>query len=211
MPEEKNFSEKQLVVFDIAKEEFGVDINEVREIIRMENITKIPNTADYIKGVINLRGGIIVVIDLAKKLGLPVRETDKNTRIIVIETKNNTIGMIVDSATEVLRLNNKDIKPAPTVITKKIQSDYLEGVGVIGERLLILLDLAKVLESKEIANIQSIQESGQTKQAMSKSKEEKAKADLPNALKEAEKPQPQDAKKEKEPPQKPQKKSNTKQ
>lgn len=170
MPEEKKekesgYSEKQLVVFSLGKEEFGVDISEVREIIRFESITKIPNTADFISGVINLRGGIIVVIDLASKLGLPSKEQDNNTRIIVIETEDNTVGMIVDSATEVLRLSGENIKPAPSVITKKINSDYLEGVGVIGERLLILLDLAKVLLSKEITDVKKIQEKSKGKVA----------------------------------------------
>jgi purine-binding chemotaxis protein CheW len=153
----KSYEEKQLVVFKLAKEEFGVDISQVREIIKMEQITKIPNTLNYIKGVINLRGGIIVVIDLSMKLNLLSKEVDKDTRIIVIEVENNTIGMIVDSATEVIRLNADEIQGAPEVITKKINANYMDGVGIIGERLLILLDLAKVLQSKDVATIQQIQ------------------------------------------------------
>ena len=103
--ETKTFDERQIVIFSLGKEEFGVNINEVKEIIRIEQITKIPNTEQYIKGVINLRGGIIVVIDLAMKLGFPTKEVDKNTRILVVEVGNNTVGMIVDSATEVMRLS----------------------------------------------------------------------------------------------------------
>ena len=163
MPEEKEKGkgedERQIVVFRIGKEEFGVNIKEVREIIRMEQITKIPNTAEYIEGVINLRGGIIVVIDLAMKLGFPEKVVDKNTRIIVIEMNKNTVGMVVDSATEVLRLRSDQVEPAPAVITQKINSDYIEGVGILDERLLILLDLAKVLEAKEIEHIQKLQKS----------------------------------------------------
>lgn len=152
----KRLDERQIVVFNLGKEEFGVNINEVREIIRMEQITKIPNTAEYVKGVINLRGGIIVVIDLAMKLGLVSKQADKNTRIIVIDVNDNTIGMVVDSATEVLRLNADQIEPAPAVITSKIDSDYIEGVGILGERLLILLDLAKVLKAQEIEHVKQV-------------------------------------------------------
>ena len=161
MPDEKKkgTEERQIVGFNLGNEEFGVNIDEVREIIRMEQITKIPNTAAYIQGVINLRGGIIVVIDLAMKLGLASKSADKNTRIIVIEVGSNTIGMVVDSATEVLRLNGNQIEPAPAVITRKIDSDYIEGVGILNERLLILLDLAKVLEAKEIESIRQSQKS----------------------------------------------------
>lgn len=151
--------EKQIVIFRLGNEEFGVNINEVREIIRMEQITHVPNTQEYIKGVINLRGGIIVVIDLAMKLGLPIRQADTNTRIIVIEVDNNTIGMIVDSATEVLRLQSEEIKGAPAIITEKINSDFIDGVGIIGERLLILLDLAKVMHAKDVEIIKKMQQS----------------------------------------------------
>ncbi|MFP4112040.1 MAG: chemotaxis protein CheW [Candidatus Woesearchaeota archaeon] len=148
-------NERQLVVFKIGQEEFGVNIMEVHEIIRMEAITKIPNSADFIEGVINLRGGIIVVINLAKKLSIPAKDIDKNTRIIVIEINNTTVGMIVDSATEVLRLSEANVKPAPSIITQKINAGYIEGVGVVDERLLILLDLVKVLDSKELSEVKS--------------------------------------------------------
>jgi len=162
MPEEqeqkeKKVNERQIVIFNLGKEEFGVNINEVREIIRMEQITNIPNTSEYIEGVINLRGGIIVVIDLAMKLGLPTKKSDNNTRIIVIEVNKNTVGMVVDSATEVLRLKGDQVEPAPAVITEKINSDYIEGVGILDERLLILLDLARVLQAKDIEHVQLAQ------------------------------------------------------
>jgi purine-binding chemotaxis protein CheW len=126
---------------------------DVREIIRIEEITKLPDVEEYIKGVINLRGGIIVIIDLAMKLGLPVKESDNNTRIIVVDIDNSSVGMIVDSATEVLRLNGKDIKSAPSIITRKINASYLEGVGVVGDRLLILLNLAKVMGDTDFKKI----------------------------------------------------------
>ncbi|MBN1502879.1 purine-binding chemotaxis protein CheW [Candidatus Woesearchaeota archaeon] len=155
----KGGDERQLVVFNLGTEEFGVNINEVREIIRMEQITHIPNTQEYIKGVINLRGGIIVVINLAIKLGLPTKQADSNTRIIVIEVDGNTVGMIVDSATEVLRLEEEEIKEAPAIIKQKINSDFIDGVGILNERLLILLDLAKVMHAQDMEIIKKMQQS----------------------------------------------------
>ena len=176
LEKKESMEERQVVVFNLAKEEFGVNINEVREIVRMEQITKIPNTEQYIKGVINLRGGIIVIIDLATKLGLAAKEADKNTRIIVIEMEKNTVGMIVDSATEVLRINEDKIQPPPKIIEQKINADYIEGVGILGERLLILLDLVKVLQAKDIEQIQNVQSqmrSNDNKQDQEENKQEK--------------------------------------
>jgi len=150
--------DRQLVIFKIAGEEFGVDINEVKEIIRWTDVTRIPNTESYIKGVINLRGSIVVVNDLAMKLGLPSKEIDDDTRILVVEVGSNTVGMIVDSATEVLRLDADKVKDAPSMITSGIDSNYIDGVGVLSEdRLLTLLDLAKVMESKDFERILAAQ------------------------------------------------------
>ena len=158
MDSEKQFFERQLVVFMIGAEEFGVDINDVREIIKMEDVTAIPGTENYILGVINLRGKIIVVIDLAKKLGLSVKEKDKNTRVLITEIEGNTMGMVVDSCNDVLRITGDKIEPAPPTITQKINADYIQGVGVLEKRLLILVDLGKVIESKDIAHISKVSE-----------------------------------------------------
>ncbi|MCK5040081.1 MAG: chemotaxis protein CheV [Candidatus Aenigmarchaeota archaeon] len=169
---EKRFFERQLVIFRIEKEEFGVDINDVREIIKMEDITHIPRTEDYIIGVINLRGKIIVVVDLAKKLGMPAKERDKNTRVIITEFEGNTVGMVVDECNEVLRITGDKIKPAPSTITKKIDSDYLQGVGILEDRILILLDLGKVFENKDVDYIKQVedQHSGQPEKKEEKKK-----------------------------------------
>ena len=154
------YHEQQLVVFKVAGEEFGVDINEVKEIIRWEEVTRIPNAASYIKGVINLRGNIIVVNDLAMKLGLPSKQVDDDTRILVVEVGgNNTVGMVVDSATEVLRLSGDKIRAAPSMVTSNIDTNYIEGVGLLNEkRLLTLLDLSKVLESEDYGKIMAAQQ-----------------------------------------------------
>ena len=174
----KTLDERQLVVFKVGDEEFGVDINEVREINRWEDVTRIPNSAAYIKGVINLRGNIIVVTDLAMKLGMPSKEVDDDTRILVVEVGDSTVGMVVDSATEVLRLSGDQIRDAPSMITSNIDSDYIEGVGLLDEkRLLTLLDLAKVLESKDYEKIMQAQKTAQ--QNIKKKVEEKTE-DKPN-------------------------------
>ncbi len=154
---EKQLCERQLVVFKIEKEEFGIEINDVREIIRMEDVTAMPGTEDYIRGIINLRGKIVVVIDLAKKLGIAARETDKNTRVLIVDIENNILGMVVDSCSEVLRITGNKIEPAPEIITQKFKSAYIDGVGIIGERLLILLDISKVLDEKDLGHIKSVE------------------------------------------------------
>lgn len=155
-------TDRQLVIFKIAGEEFGVDINEVKEIIRWEDVTRIPNTERYIKGVINLRGSIVVVNDLAMKLGMPSKEVDDDTRILVVEVNDNIVGMVVDSATEVLRIEGEKVQDAPEMITSGIDQNYIEGVGVLDEkRLLTLLDLSKVMLSTDYEKILQAQQAAQ--------------------------------------------------
>ena len=160
--EKHGTSDRQLVIFKIAGEEFGVDINEVKEIIRWEEVTRIPNTERYIKGVINLRGSIVVVNDLAMKLGLPSKEVDDDTRILVVEVDGNTVGMVVDSATEVLHIEGKKVQDAPEMITSGIDHNYIDGVGLLDEhRLLTLLDLSKVMLSDDYEKILKAQQDAQ--------------------------------------------------
>jgi purine-binding chemotaxis protein CheW len=165
-------NDRQLVIFKIAGEEFGVDINKVKEIIRWEDVTRIPKTESYIKGVINLRGSIVVVNDLAMKLGLPSKEVDEDTRILVVEVDGNTVGMVVDSATEVLHLEGEKVQDAPDMITSGIDYNYIDGVGLLDEkRLLTLLDLSKVMVSKDYEKILQAQKEAQKHIQKSNSKE----------------------------------------
>jgi purine-binding chemotaxis protein CheW len=97
-----------------------------------------------------------VIIDLSKKLNLPIKERNKDSRIIVIEVNSNTIGMIVDGCNEVLRISGSQIESAPDIIKKKISQEYLEGVGILKDRLIILLDLAKVVGDKELEKLQEV-------------------------------------------------------
>ena len=143
--------EVQVVVFKVATEEFGVNINEVIEITKLKEMTRVPNSEDYIDGVINLRGHIHVIVNLAKKIGVPPKIHDENTRIIMIEKDNSQVGMIVDEVDEVLRVKKDHIKNAPPLITSKINAKFITGVAIIKQRMIILLDLLKVIvEEKEI-------------------------------------------------------------
>lgn len=136
----------QLVTFSLGEEVYGIDILAVQEIIRMQNITEIPRTAEYVEGVINLRGKVIPVIDLRKRFNLPLKENNKDERIIVVEIENKIIGMIVDSVSKVLRLPSSLVEP-PSPIVGGVDSNYIKGVGKITDMLVILLDLSKISEN----------------------------------------------------------------
>ncbi len=138
--------ELQLVSFTIGSEEFGVDILKVQEINRTVEITRVPQAPHYVEGVINLRGKVIPIIDLRKRFGLELKEHDKNTRIVVVDIDGNVMGMIVDSVSEVLRLPANTIEPPPELATG-INAEYIKGVAKLEDRLLIFLDLSKVVES----------------------------------------------------------------
>ena len=146
----------QLVIFQLGGEEFGVEIVKVQEIIRMPEITQIPQSPDFVEGVINLRGQVIVVVNLDKRFNLNQKEVDENSRIIVVEIDNNVVGMIVDSVNEVLRIPNSSVEPAPDLVLSQISRDYLKGVGKIDDRLLILLDLARVMTIEEMNKISTL-------------------------------------------------------
>lgn len=145
--------EIQLVVFRIGEEEFGVDINQVREIVKLVSITRMPKAPVFIEGVVNLRGQIITVIDLAKRLDLPSKGRTETSRIMVVEVGGNVVGMVVDSVSEVLRLSTTDIEDTPSLIETEVHERYLRGVGKIGDRLLILLDLKQILTADEVHHV----------------------------------------------------------
>jgi len=147
----------QLVSFFIGDEEFGVDILYVQEINRMLQVTKVPNAPDFVNGVINLRGRVIPVIDLRLKFGMPKKEPDKNTRIIVMEVSGKTVGFIVDSVNEVLRIP-KNVTEPPPELAMGINSEYIKSVGKLEDRLLILIDLEKILSKVDTARLHHVLE-----------------------------------------------------
>lgn len=137
-------AEQQLVVFDLAQEAYGVDIGTVREIIRMQDVTSVPHRPDYVSGVINLRGRITPVVDLRKRFDLADLEISRDSRIVVVDIDGDDIGMIVDAVTEVLRISTSQIEPPSTMIAAG-GSDYIVGIAKLEERLVLLLDLERVL------------------------------------------------------------------
>lgn len=139
----------QLVIFQLGGEEFGVDIMAVQEIIKMPEITAIPQAPEYVAGVINLRGKIIVVVSLGTKFGIQSCDKNEEYKVIVVELENQVIGMMVDSVSEVLRIPSSSVDPAPDIIKSGVSSNYIQGVGKLDDRLLILLDLRNVLSDHE--------------------------------------------------------------
>ena len=150
--------ELQLVIFHLAKEEYGLPITKVQEINRLVPITRLPQTPSFMEGIINLRGFIIPIVDLRKRFQLPAVEHTDETRIIVVEVNGQTIGIIVDSVAEVVRLSQASIEPPPPAFI--LDAQYVHGVGKLDERLLILLDIDKILTSQEEILVKQISQDG---------------------------------------------------
>jgi purine-binding chemotaxis protein CheW len=153
--EERKVAEatEHLSTFFLAQEEYGVDVRLVQEIIRVSEITTVPRAPAFIKGVINLRGRIIPVVDLKRKLGLgEVVEKEKAARIVVVKVRERLVGLLVDGASQVLKVPVASIEPAPEEVVE-IDANYIRGVAKLETRLIILMDLPRVLalELKESA------------------------------------------------------------
>ena len=147
----------QLVGFRIGDETFGVRIGSVREIVRVPEITSVPNAPDTIEGVINLRGKIIPVMDLRKRFGHAETQPDKKNRILVVELDNKLIGLMVHSASEVLKIPPSDIE-SPGSVFADADSSYVTGVGKLNGRLIILLDISKLLHRPELKKLEEAAE-----------------------------------------------------
>src|SRR5271170_4812835 len=137
----------QLVGFHVGEEEFALDILRVQEIIRLQDLTRVPSSPEYMDGVMNLRGKIIPVIALRKRFGLDRVPADKQTRIVVVEIKGNVLGFIVDSVSEVLRIPLDTVEPPPRL--GKVEREYVSGVGKLDDRLLILLNVNRLMSDSE--------------------------------------------------------------
>jgi purine-binding chemotaxis protein CheW len=147
----------QVVGFRIGNETYGVRIGAVREIVRVPEITSVPSAPDAIEGVINLRGKIIPVMDLRKRFGLADIHRDKKNRILVVELENKLVGLIVNAASEVLKIPPSEIEPPGTVFAEG-ESSYVTGVGKLKGRLIILLDVAKLLHHSEFKRLEEVAE-----------------------------------------------------
>ncbi len=149
--------EKQYVIFKLNKGEFGIDIMNVKEISPYEEATSLPDTPKFIEGVINYRGNVIPVINLRTKLSLGEKEPDKDTRIIIINLNKKEIGFVVDEASQTIRLEDEKIHEAPEIISG-VDKKYITGVGKVDDkRLIILIDLEKILSVKEIQVIEDLE------------------------------------------------------
>jgi len=147
----------QLVGFNIGKEMFVVDILMVQEIIRSAPITPVPNSPEFVEGVINLRGDIIPVVDLRKRLGLSVDDTQmENDWVIILDIEGRITGFIVDHVTEVLKIDERTIEPAPELLVSGLESQYIQGVCDIGSNLVVLLDFSRILLVDEISKLKSM-------------------------------------------------------
>ncbi|MCG7407473.1 chemotaxis protein CheW [Paenibacillus sp. ACRRX] len=147
----------KVVVFKLADEEYGIEVDKVQTIERMMPITRVPKTYSFIKGVINLRGIVVPVMDLNGRFGLPETETTDQTRIIIVNAHEMEVGFIVDSASDVIDMNEENIEEAPEMVGG-IKAKYLRGVAKIGDsRLLIMLNLAEVLNRSEIIQLEQLE------------------------------------------------------
>ena len=150
--EERTITEEKtetFVIFRLGDEEFGVDVMNIREIAKVSKITRVPHSPDFIEGVINLRGCLATVVNIRKRFGFLLKEIDSDSRIIIAECEGKAFGMLVDAATEVLKIPVSDIETTPEMFTTAISKEHLKGVGKIGDRLIILLNLKHVFAENE--------------------------------------------------------------
>lgn len=150
--------EIQLVVFSLRGEEFGIDINQVKEVLKFTRVTHIPHTAEYVEGVINLRGEVVPIINLRNRFGIPEEEGEAlNKRIIIVDIEGDLAGLIVDNVSEVLRLPLKTLD-SPSDSVAGTRSKFLEGVAKFEDRLLIILKLDKIITTEERISLAELQE-----------------------------------------------------
>lgn len=140
--------EQQLVIFELANEYYGINIAVVESIIKVQAITQLPQTPAYVKGVTNLRGSVLPVIDLRARFALETKEDTRQTRIIIVTIGSIKVGVIVDGVSEVLRVSDELIEPLPPMVNS-VNSVFLKGIVRLESRLIILLELGKVLDLNE--------------------------------------------------------------
>jgi purine-binding chemotaxis protein CheW len=141
--------EHELLAFVVSGEEHGVDIMVIKEIIRPVDITCVPRVPDYVKGIISLRGTVVPVIDMAKRLGLKAQQPGKRSRIIVVTSGTSLVGFSVDSVTEVVRIKESSVEPPPATLTDGM-AECVKGVVLFKDRLIIMMDLDKTLNTLDL-------------------------------------------------------------
>ncbi len=146
---------QEFLVFTLGDEEYGIDILKVQEIRGYDQVTRIANTPEFIKGVTNLRGVIVPIIDLRVKFAQQGVEYNENTVVIVLNLEHRVVGIVVDGVSDVLSLMQEQIRPAPEFAVT-MSTEYLTGLGALGERMLILVDIEKLLSSEEMALVDTL-------------------------------------------------------
>ena len=147
---------REMLVFNLEKEQFGLDISCVREVLKPQEIYPLPQTPDFIEGVVNLREHIIAVVSLRKRFNLAQRVDSSKARIIVCRVKKFVIGLMVDSVQEVISLPESQIQPQPGIVSIKMPDNYILGFAKLGEKVVIILDLEKVLTEEETEKLASV-------------------------------------------------------
>lgn len=147
---------RQLVIFKVNNENFGIDINQVNIIVEPMEIFKVPNTPDYVEGLINLRGKVYTIFNLRKKFSLPVKETDENTKIIMVKLNTLIVGLIVDEVNEIVTFEEGDIEKAPPSITSGNTRKFISGVAKKSDKIVMVLDMESLLSIEEESQLNSI-------------------------------------------------------
>ena len=154
--EEEELEQDENLVFTVRSQEFGIQAVRVQEISRVLPTTEVPNAPSYIEGIMNLRGRLASVINFRKRLGFEAKEHDEDTRVIMVELDTFPIGIIVDAVEEVIKIPNEKVQKLPETTTTSASKDYMTGVGMLDNRLVILLDVDKVLTSTELIELGGI-------------------------------------------------------
>ena len=159
MEDMNNMSSQQYVTFSLGKELFGVEVSKTREILSLTPVTKVPQTPDYLLGVINLRGQVVPVVDMRLKLGLPAGADTEDTCIIVVDVlvdgETITVGALADAVREVLEIRSDQIEPPPRLGTR-LKTEFITGMGKIDEQFMILLNIDRIFNSDELALVQDM-------------------------------------------------------
>ncbi len=155
----KKQDNKSIVIFSLGSEQFGVDVKDVREVLRLQEISPLPKTAAFIEGVINLRGHVIGIVDLRKLFDLKNREHTKDTRIMITRIKNALVGLIVDNVSEVANIDSLSIEEAPEVVNIEVKNNFIQAVAKRNNKMIFILKLDLILDEKELARLIEIRRS----------------------------------------------------
>jgi purine-binding chemotaxis protein CheW len=149
---------RQLISFEVGEEEYGLEILGVKEVIRIREITRLPRAPSFVKGIINLRGDVIPIIDLRDRFGLEHQEYTAMTRVIVVDVEGRLVGMVVDAASQVMRIPADQIEQPPPIVGG-LSAEYIKGIGKLDDRLVILLDIDRILSNEEKTELDRMPES----------------------------------------------------